>query len=179
MEVYEPREDSALLVEAVNELTIKDLKALDMGCGSGVILEALSKKTKNLTGADINPFAVEQCKKKYKKIKFIQSNLFANIKDKYDLITFNPPYLPEEEKEDLETALMNNGGKQGYELLIKFLTQAKTHLTKNGMILTVFSTLTKPDIVFSEAKKLGYKHEIIRTKKLFFEELFVAKFTPD
>jgi len=177
MEVYEPREDSLLLVEAVNETVKKDIKALDMGCGSGVILEALSKKTKNLTGADINPFAIEQCKKKYKKARFIQSNLFDNIKEQYEVITFNPPYLPEEEKEDLETALMNNGGKQGYELLLKFLTQAKTHLAKKGMILTVFSTLTKPDVVFDEAKKQGYTHEIIKSKKLFFEELHCVKFT--
>ena len=75
MEVYEPREDSLLLVEAVNKTVKKDIKALDMGCGSGVILEALSKKTKNLTGADINPFAIEQCKKKYKKAN--QKNMLA------------------------------------------------------------------------------------------------------
>ena len=176
MEIYEPREDSELIVEQVDKLVKKGMKALDVGTGSGIIAAALLKKTSDVTGSDVNPYAVSYCRKKYPKAKFIQSNLFEDIRGKFDVITFNPPYLPEHKGEDLETALMTTGGAKGYELLLKFLKQAKEHLTSNGFIITVFSTITHEDIVFKEAEKLGYEHEILSTKKLFFETLFCVKF---
>ena len=176
MNVYQPKEDSNLLLEQVKAHIKPGMKALDVGTGSGVIVEALLEKTSDVTGADVNPYAVDYCAKKYKKAKFVQSNLFDNIKGKYDLITFNPPYLPEDKREDLETALMTTGGAQGYELLLKFLDQARDHLTIKGEIITVFSSLTKPDVVFKKAKELGYKHELLDSKKEFFETLYAVKF---
>lgn len=177
MELYEPREDSNLLVQEVIKHVPKGVKALDMGTGSGVIVEALLKKTKDVTGADVNPYPIEYCAKKFPKAKFVQSDLFSNIKEKYDVITFNPPYLPENKREDLETALQVSGGTEGYELLLKFLNQARDHLTKKGFILTVFSTLTKPDVIFKKAEELGYKHETLNTQKIFFETLYCVRFS--
>ncbi|MBD3312611.1 methyltransferase [archaeon] len=176
-EVYGAREDSELLSEQVEKLVKKGMKALDMGAGSGVIVESLLKKTKNVTGADINPYAVEHCRKSYPEAEFVQSDLFSNINEKYDVITFNPPYLPEMESEDLETALQVSGGPAGYELLLKFLEQAKNYLKKDGFIITVFSTLTKPNKVFKKTSKLGYEHEVLEKKKAFFEELYCVSFS--
>jgi len=176
MDVYSPKEDSQLLAEQVKAHVKPDMKALDMGTGSGLIVGLLLEKTSNVTGADVNPYAIEYCSKKYKKAEFIQSNLFDNIRDKYDLITFNPPYLPEDKREDLETALMTTGGAKGYELLLKFLDQARGHLKKDGLIITIFSSLTKPDVVFKKAEELGYKHELLDSKKAFFETLYCVKF---
>ena len=178
MEIYEPREDSNLLANQVIKTVTKNVKALDMGTGSGVIVEALLTKTNDVTGADINPYAIEYASKKYPKAKFVQSDLFNNIKDKYDVITFNPPYLPEDKREDLETALMTTGGTEGYELLIKFLTQAIKHLNKTGCILALFSTLSKPDVILKKAEEIGYKHETLASQKIFFETLYVVRFTP-
>lgn len=176
-EVYGAREDSELLVEQVGVLVKKGMKVLDMGAGSGIIVEALLKKTDKVTGADINPYAVQHCRKAYPEARFVQSDLFSNISDKYDVITFNPPYLPEMESEDLETALQVSGGPAGYELLLKFLEQAKNYLKKGGFIITVFSTLTKPKKVFNKTSNLGYEHEVLKKKKAFFEELYCVSFS--
>ncbi len=173
--IYDPAEDSELLVECVRRV-VKGGKALDMGTGSGVIVEELLKHADSVVGVDVNPIAVNYCSKRFPKAKFIQSNLFSNVRGKFDVITFNPPYLPEDEREGLEAALTNSGGALGYELLLKFLKQAREHLTINGFVLTVFSTLTKPDVVLKEAEKLGYSHEIIGERKVFFEKLFCVKF---
>lgn len=177
MDLYSAREDSDLLAEQVGKQIKKGTKVLDMGCGSGVIIEALLKKTRKVTGVDVNPYAVKHCRESFPKAEFIQSDLFNNVKGKFDIITFNPPYLPEIDSEDLETALQVSGGPQGYELLLKFLEQASNHLKKDGFILTVFSTLTKPDKVFKKTTKLGYEHEVLSTKKAFFEELYCVKFS--
>jgi methylase of polypeptide subunit release factors len=45
-------------------------------------------------------------------------------------------------REDKESALATTGGKQGDELILKFLKQAQKHLTKKGIILLVLSSLT-------------------------------------
>jgi release factor glutamine methyltransferase len=77
--------------------------------------------------------------------------------------------LPEHPK---EKSLETTGGKKGYETITKFLKQAKSHLKKEGKILLIFSSLSKPRIIKEEAKKYYTAKEKSR-KKLFFEELFV------
>ena len=101
------------------------------------------------------------------------SDLFSNVKGKFDLIIFNPPYLPEEEKEDLETKLVTTGGKYGYEILERFFKNAKKFLNKNGKILIVFSSLTNKKKVDSLVKKYGFKIKLLEEKGLFFERLYV------
>ncbi len=124
----------------------------------------------------LTPYAIDFCKKKYPKAKFIQSDLFSNVSDKYEVITFNPPYLPEDKSEDLETALMTTGGSEGNELLLKFMRQAKEFLKKDGFIITLFSTLTKPEVVLNQTKEMGYKSKTLTSKRLFFETLYCVKF---
>ena len=84
-----------------------------MGCGSGI--QSLATSKGDVLAVDINPEAVKIVKKLG--INAIQSVLFVNVKDKFDLIIFNPPYLPEEESEDEESKLITTVGKQGFEIL--------------------------------------------------------------
>lgn len=182
MEIYSPAEDSYLLSESIKEFLkdksknkYKSIKILDMGSGSG-ILTTICKKLgfKNILAADISEEAVEHLKKQ--KIKTIRSNLFSKIskKQKFDLIIFNPPYLPEHkyDKKPDTTA-----GKKGYELIIRFLKQARNHLEKDGVILLLFSSLSKPKIIKNKTKQLGYNLKLLNSKKLFFEELYVYELT--
>ena len=74
-----------------------DIKLLDLGTGSGIQSKTALKagvKKKNILASDINPEALKKLKPKFRTIK---SDLFDKIKtkDKFDLIVFNPPYLPE------------------------------------------------------------------------------------
>lgn len=165
--IYEPREDSFLLKKYVSKYTKN--KVLDLGCGSGILsLEAL-KKTNNVLAIDINKEAVEYCKKLGINARY--SNLFSNVKGKFDLIIFNPPYLPYNKNEDRETSKMVSGGKKGYEIIEKFLKQAKKHLNKDGKILLLFSSLTGN--IDKILKKYNYKFKLLEEKKLFFEKLYV------
>lgn len=171
-EVYEPREDSFLLAEQVKKYT-KGI-VLDIGTGSGIqaITAAKKKTVKSVIAIDKNKKVIDHCKNsiKNKKIKFIQSDLFSNVKGKFDTITFNPPYLPEDIKLKDMTIY---GGKRGYETVERFLNEVNEFLKPDGIILLLFSSLTKKDKIdefvrnnLLEAKELSKKH-------IFFEDLFV------
>jgi len=169
LEVYEPAEDSFLLAQQVKSLVKKDnpKKILDMGAGSGIQAEACIDggiKEENLTLVDINSLAIKLLTTKFSESNVIESDLFENIKGKFNLIIFNPPYLPES---NYDKGKDTTGGKKGSEIINKFLKQAKSHLEKNGKILILTSSLTK-NIDWGNFKK-----KLLSEKKIFYEELFV------
>lgn len=176
-ETYQPAEDSYLLSEVLKKEVPKlleknpEMKSLEIGSGSGINLKTALKggmKKRNILGTDINPLAVEHCKKLG--FNCVESDLFENIKKRqFDLIVFNPPYLPLDKKEPKSSRLETTGGKKGNEIVIRFLEKAKEYLSENGIIFLITSSLSE-DINFEE---LGYVSKILGSKKLFFEGLFV------
>jgi len=97
----------------------------------------------------------------------IKSNLFGEVNGKFNVIIFNPPYLPEDEREPKDSRLTTTGGLQGNELTIKFLKEAKEHLSKDGRIFLITSSLAS-SINFN---LLGYLAGVLLSEKLFFEKL--------
>ena len=173
-EIYEPAEDSYFLSEILTEEISKsarknqDLTFLEIGAGSGIQLErALNSgiKKKNIFSCDANSKAVRKCKELG--FNCIQSDLFENIDGKFDIIVFNPPYLPEDKREDEDSKLATTGGKKGSEIINRFLKQAKPRLKKQGRIFLLASSLTK-GINFKP-----YKKKLLGKKKMFFEEIYV------
>jgi len=176
MSIYQPAEDSYLLQDSLIKFLKnkqKSIKILDMGSGSGIQAQTCKKLSfNNITTADINPKAIEHLEKQ--ELNPIISDLFSNIKQKYGLIIFNPPYLPLDKREPKDSQLATTGGKQGYELIINFLKQSKKHLKNKATILLLFSSLSNPEKIIQKAKFLEYKIKQINSQKLpFFEEIFV------
>ena len=137
--IYTPREDSFLLEKQV-KLYSKDKSVIDIGSGSGIQAKAAKLAgAKSVLASDINQEAIKHLKENG--IKAIKSDLFENIKGKFDLILFNPPYLPKDKREDKENELTNSGGKRGDEIILRFLKQAADHLNKNGIILLLVSSV--------------------------------------
>lgn len=173
MEIYQPAEDSYLFTDFLKKYLSKHKATsyLDMGTGSGILPKTASKflDKKNILAADINPKAVKSLKQKG--FNAIKTNLFSKIKDKFDLITFNAPYLPLDPREPKSSQLATTGGKRGDEISIKFLRQAKNHLNKDGKILLLISSLTP----MNKIKKFNPK--IVARKKIFMEELRILEFT--
>ena len=148
--IYPPGKDSFLL-----QKHIKDYAkgwVLDLGTGSGILAREAKIYTDDVLAADINKKALQ----KITDIKTIHTDLFSSIKQKFDLIMFNPPYLPEDVREDKEGKVALCGGKEGYEIILKFLEQAIKHLNKDGKILLVFSSLTNKEKVEEKLKSLKY-----------------------
>lgn len=171
--IYEPAEDSYLLSKWV-KLFSKDKSILDVGSGSGIqALSALKSGAKKVTASDISEEAVKHVSSIG--IKCIKSDLFARIKGKFDLIVFNPPYLPEDKDEDRESGIITSGGKEGDELTIRFLKSAYLHLKKRGEILLLISSLTPKKIIVSTIKSKYLSYKILEKQSMFMESIEVWK----
>lgn len=174
-QTYLPREDSFLLAKAVKEYAYG--KTLDMCTGSGFLAKAAadSNKVTSVIGVDINPDALAYAKKEnnHLKIKYLESNLFSNIKGTFDTVICNPPYLPDH---PLLKDIALDGGEKGYEIPVKFLKDAKKHLKKDGQILFLFSSLTNKEVIDQTLIENAYTFEKIDEEK--FEDgeiLYVYK----
>ena len=170
--IYEPREDSFLLQEQVRKFATG--KVLDMGTGSGIQALAALEKTGSVEACDINKEAVDFLKEKG--INAYQSDLFEKVEGKFDVIIFNPPYLPLDREEDEESRVVTTGGERGHEIIERFLKEAKEYLNENGVILLVFSSLSGD--VPKVLDGLNYGSEMLAEKKVFFESLYVYKIRP-
>lgn len=189
--IYIPSEDSFLLGEVLRK-NCTGLKVLDVGCGSGFLMEvALSSGADSVKGIDVNPESVLFClakgldviesdlfsklenEKSHKSINSKNSKEIENVTDIFDLIVFNPPYLPADSREDLDSSLITSGGEKGNELTVRFLENVKEYLNKEGKILLVVSSLTPLEEIEKNLRTLNLRKKVVASKKFFMERLEV------
>ncbi|MEK6844541.1 MAG: HemK2/MTQ2 family protein methyltransferase [Nanoarchaeota archaeon] len=169
--IYRPREDSHLIEKEVKKYA-NGKKVLDVGSGSGIQAKAaLESGAKSVLCVDIDYDAVNLLKKKG--LDAIQSDLFKKVKGKFDLIIFNPPYLPYAKEEDDNSSLHTSGGKTGDEIIVKFLNNVKKYLNENGKILLVVSSLTPISRILNILKNKKLHRKIIAQERFFMEKLEV------
>ena len=172
--MYTPREDSFLLLEVVKKQRLKDKLVLDMGTGTGIIAEEALKKGARVEAVDIDKEAIEYVKRKNRnnpRIKVYLSDLFSNVNGRYDYIFFNAPYLPMGKGQ----TLADRGGKHGYELLTRFINELNRYLKEKGKAFIVYSSLTKKERIIEASHNNLLNHEIVKKKRIFFEEIYVVK----
>ncbi len=148
-DVLTPRKDTEILVErAIKE--IKDnnyLKVLDLCTGSGCIAIAVKKNVNaNVTAVDISKKALAVAKRNSLKnnveIEFLESDMFKNLTDKYDLILTNPPYIDSDEIKELDVEVKDNdplialdGGMLGLKFYNIIHENLRKFLTDDGLII--------------------------------------------
>lgn len=170
MNVYKPREDSFLLAELVKKYAGGNV--LDMGTGIGIQAVTAAEKADSVLAVDINNKAIDYCRKniKNRKIQFSVSDLFSDVKGKFDLVIFNPPYLPDD-KRVRDVAL--DGGHKGYEIIERFLKSVGDYLKEDGKILLLFSSFTNKKKINELIKHNNLRFKEVGKQKLDFEELYV------
>lgn len=190
--VYLPNDDTTLMISVLEEEIIKSNKhfdsAIELGSGNGFLSLEIYDNVNELISTDINPIVIDyllNVKEKYnlEKQKIIYSNLFDSIdkNKKFDLIVFNPPYVPSEEilsEDDDEINgydLAVNGGEKGREIIDLFIEQLPRHLKDTGVCYLLVSSLNGVSEIIGKLSDLKLNSQIIDSKKLFFEELFVLK----
>lgn len=172
--VYEPAQDSFLLAEAALSIIKNSENILEVGCGSGIISAVIKKNTRaKITGIDINPYAAECTKDNG--VEAIRGDLLNCIRGKFDIIIFNPPYLPTDDSERT-TGWINialDGGSDGRKIINRFLEDAGSNLLENGKILMLVSSLTGIEEVRSKMKSFGFQIEERNKERFSFEQLVV------
>lgn len=173
-DVYAPREDSFLLAHNLPDVDGK--RVLDIGTGSGILAIEAARRGGRVVAVDINPDAVEFARASALKndfeIDFRVSDLFSNVPEKFDVILFNPPYLPYEGRFD-ENMPIWCGGKTGRETIERFAKEATAHLNQEGTVAIVFSSITGIGEVQKIFERTGFSTKIVAEEKIPFENLVV------
>ena len=153
---FETEELVSKTINYIKKYLNKKVNILDIGTGSGCIAITLKKEIDaNITAVDISNEALEiarlNANKNNVNINFIQSDIFSNINDKYDVIISNPPYISYDEpimdivkKNEPHLALYaDNNGLYFYQ---EILSKASKYLNKKSIIAFEIGYLQGKDI---------------------------------
>lgn len=183
LEVYAPAEDTFLLADVLANAQLAGKAVLEIGCGSGYLTKIIAEKRATVTAVDINPAAVEATKNLLKENKLIAnvfiSDLFESVDGEFDLIVFNPPYLPENEDDEVAGSdIRYSGGRSGREIIERFVKESANHLVAGGKIMILISTLTGERETIALFEKFGFITRPIAHKKISWEELILLEAKP-
>jgi release factor glutamine methyltransferase len=177
--VYEPAEDSILLAQSID---VRPGDAvLDMGAGTGLLGLLAAKEAKSVLSVDKSGAAIRCIKENIElnnvtNVSVRESDMFSNIIENFDLIIFNPPYLPTEDKEPKDDVSMAwDGGETGRSVIDRFLEGVEEHLVDGGRLLMLGSSLGNYDLTIKNLEEKGFVVSILSSKKLDFEKLVVIK----
>lgn len=157
--VLVPRPDTEALVEYVLEYIKskhkdENINVLDLGVGSGAISLSIAYYAPNTTvyGVDIDDIPIKVAninKNKFNlsNVKFLKGSLFEPLKEialkeKFQIVASNPPYIPNAEIEKLqvevktyEPRLALDGGEDGLDFYREISAKAKKYLVENGLLI--------------------------------------------
>jgi len=186
-----PRKETAFWTKAAIKEIKKDKKeklaCLDLFAGSGCIGLAVLKNDENASCdfGDIDSKNIKQVKINLKlndfddrKARAIKTDVFSNIKIKYDYILANPPYIAtsreyliQPQVRQFEPWIALDGKKEGMFFIDKFLKDAKKFLKPGGKIFMEFDFYQKKELE-QALEKYGYRdYEICKDQ--FGNERFV------
>ncbi len=145
-DVLIPQPDTEILVEETIKIAkeYNKPKVLDLCTGSGAIAVSIKKYVPEaeVFASDISIKALQLAKINNidNNINFIESNLFENINNEFDIIVSNPPYIRTEEIKSLSKEVQNeplialDGGQDGLDFYRDIIKQAHNYLKSNGKL---------------------------------------------
>ena len=152
-DVLSPRMETEELVykviDYIKENDLRNIKILDLCTGSGIIGITLKKELEEfdvkILASDISSRALTVAKENASSleadISFVESDLFSNIKDKFDIIVSNPPYIAYDDKETIKENVLNYdphlalfADEDGMYFYRNIVEEARQYLTEKGII---------------------------------------------
>ncbi len=132
--VYPVREDSLLL--ASQAVVHAGELVLEVGCGRGLAALSAARAGASVLASDLNLFALRSVQREGRglTISEVLTDLFGGL-GRFDVVLFNPPYLPSTPAREVEDAwerLALDGGPRGTELSQRWLEELPSHLTASG-----------------------------------------------
>lgn len=174
-DVLIPRQDTETLTEEALKFTEPGMKVLDLCTGSGCILISLMKKCHGLTGTgcDISEKALKTARENGRRLQveasWIQSDLFEQISERFDLIVSNPPYIRTGVIEELQQEvrlhdpwIALDGKKDGLYFYRRIIAESTGYIRDNGAMMFEIGHDQAEDVV-RLMEEAGYTQ--IRVKK--------------
>ena len=179
-DVLSPRMETEELiyrvVEYVKSTKKNNLKILDLCTGSGIIAITLKKELSqfsiDVVASDISEEAIKVAKENAQShdatIKFIQSDIFNNIADKFDIIVSNPPYIDRKDEVTMQDNVLKYdphlalfAEEEGMYFYRKIIEQANDYLNENGVMFFEIGYDQK-DKIIKLADMNGFSAEVYR-----------------
>ena len=179
-DVLSPRMETEELiykvVEYVKATKKNNLKILDLCTGSGIIAITLKKELEQVSvdviASDISEEAIEVAKENAQShdatIKFIKSDIFNNIDNKFDIIVSNPPYIDRKDEVTMKDNVLKYdphlalfAEEEGMYFYRKIIEQANDYLNENGVIFFEIGYDQK-DKIIKLADMNGYSAEVYK-----------------
>jgi release factor glutamine methyltransferase len=182
-DVYRPAEDTFLLARAVHATLRPGQSFLEVGCGAGLVSLVAARAGATATATDLNPHAVEllrhNARENRLKVHAIQTDLLGGVAGPFDVVAFNPPYLPTTPAEYVPGPLnlAFDGGPDGNATVLRFAAQVAALRPLPATVLVVHSTLSDPAPLESAMAAAGYRCAVLLEEAHFFERLTVRAFT--
>lgn len=116
-------------------------RALDLGCGAGVVALALARHAGSVVATDINPRAlvlarVNAALNGIANIDFRTGDLYEPVRgERFDRIACQPPFFPAPPGFVVNT--YSHGGHRGDEIPLRVLAGARDHLAPGGRCVSV------------------------------------------
>ena len=164
--VYKPLENEQSCVDYCH----KGDRVLDLGCGSGVCAAFAAGVAREVLAVDISPAALANTKENCRlfgreNVTVRQSDMFANVDGKFNLILANPPYI-EADFEDNEAQFATST-----RYLPVLFAQARDYLEKDGRLLVQY-----PGWFGGLVKKLAAAHglEVVKVQRMPRKSLYLS-----
>ncbi len=184
-EVYDPAEDTFLLLNSI-EIHENNI-VFEIGTGTGIIALFCAMQGADVVCSDINPFSIEIVKKNYMlnksllkgKLDIRHGDLYSVLKNDefFDIIVFNPPYLPTKSEDVVGGSgwfdKSVDGGVDGLDVVKRFLEGLSLFLKKNGRGYFVFSSLSSKKKLVSYLSKNKLSYDIVVSQRFNDEILYV------
>ena len=179
-DVLSPRMETEELIykviEYVKASSKNNFKILDLCTGSGIIAITLKKELSqfsiDVVASDISEEAIKVSKENAQShdatIKFIQSDIFDNIADKFDIIVSNPPYIDRKDEVTMQDNVLKYdphlalfAEEEGMYFYRKIIEQANDYLNENGVMFFEIGYDQK-DKIIKLADLNGYSAEVYK-----------------
>ena len=179
-DVLSPRMETEELIykviEYVKASNKNKFKILDLCTGSGIIAITLKKELDQVSvdviASDISEEAIEVAKKNAQShnatIKFIKSDIFNDIGDKFDIIVSNPPYIDRKDEVTMQDNVLKYdphlalfAEEEGMYFYRKIIEQANDYLNENGVMFFEIGYDQK-DKIIKLADMNGYSAEVYK-----------------
>ena len=179
-DVLSPRMETEELIykviEYVKASNKNKFKILDLCTGSGIIAITLKKELDqfsiDIAASDVSEEAIEVAKENAQShdatIKFIKSDIFNNIDDRFDIIVSNPPYIDRKDEVTMKDNVLKYdphlalfAEEEGMYFYRKIIEQANDYLNENGVMFFEIGYDQK-DKIIKLADINGYSAEVYK-----------------